>query len=188
MNNYPIRWMTPFGIGVLLFFAAFAMPLHEMGHWLWGTLVDGKTQVLHFTRVTNADGTTFGTLGGIAAGPLASALMALLGIVLLWFSGSRQLQLAGATLALVVSYQRLTIYFISLFKGMAANDEGIVARQLGLHDWAFALPLSAIFVAAILAAWKGTTISSKAGWFASVYTAMFLFTLAAFWLDSLIFK
>jgi hypothetical protein len=182
------RWISPLPILVILILSALAMPLHESGHWLWAFIVDGKVQILQFTKVTNPDGSTYGSLGGIAAGPLASAVYTAIGIALLLFSKNALAQFSGATLALVSAFQRLTIYVLSLSKGMAGNDEGIVALELGLHAWATAIPLMLVFIAAIVIVWKKSAVMYKTAWFVVTYVSLFVLTLIEFQLDRLIFS
>jgi hypothetical protein len=165
-----------------------AMPLHECGHWLWGTLIDQEGQILQFTKVTRSDGTTLGTFGSILAGPLMSAFVAAAGIAWMTLARTPASRFIAATLALVVSLQRLTIYLVSIFAGMAGNDEGIAARQLGLHDWAIALPIAAVFAIAVVVAWTCVPVRSKPVWFGALYVSLVGLTAFEFWLDSLIFS
>lgn len=185
MKTGAVRTIT--AIPTVLLLALLATPLHEFGHWIWDLLVEGQLNILQFTRVTNPDGSTAGTIGSIAAGPLASAIFAMIGIGLLHFSGKHVIRFAGATLALVSSFQRLTIYAISIWKGMAANDEGIVANHFGLFDWAMALPLAAIFIASIVIVWRERVVERRLGYMAGTYLAVVVMTAAGFWLDSIIF-
>lgn len=187
MHRNEVHWFSPLQLTLILLLAFVAMPLHELGHWLWGTIIDGREQILQFTKVTGTDGSLSGSAGGIFAGPLMSALLTVAGVAMLLVSKDGVKGLIGATLALMMAFQRLTIYFASFFKGMAGNDEGIVANWFGLHDWALALPLAAVFVTAIAIVWRNAPVRRRGIWFAVVYVTMFVGTLSNFWLDSVLF-
>jgi hypothetical protein len=182
-----VRWTSPGALLVILALAALSMPLHEIGHWLWGVLVDGKTLILQFSKVTGVDGSTYGTPGSILAGPIASAVFVVAGVLLLLLARNVWVRFLGGTLSLVMSFSRLTVYVMSLWKGMAGNDEGLVARHLGLFDWAIALPLAVIFVAGLIVVWRRAPVTAKLNWFVFTYAAVFGATLLEFWLDSVIF-
>lgn len=185
--NREVRWYSPGALLLILALAALSMPLHEIGHWLWGVLVEGKTLILQFSKVTNLDGSTSATPGSILAGPMASAAFTIAGVLLLLFSKNVWVRFLGGTLALVMSFSRLTVYGVSLWRGMAENDEGLVARHLGLFDWAVALPLAFVFAAALTVVWWRTDVAGRIGWFVFTYAAVFGATLLEFWLDSVLF-
>ena len=159
--------------------------LHELGHYLWSVLVDRVEVRMQFARVVDLSGRS-GTIESMAAGPIDSALLTLIGVAMLWHR-SVHVRIVGAGLALAMSLSRLTIYAISLDLGMAGNDEGLVSRAVGGGDWTLALLLLPFFVGGVvLPVWRSPL---RPRWLVVLvsYVAVFFSTLAAFALDRAVF-
>jgi hypothetical protein len=153
-------------ITVLIVLALTASLVHELGHWFWGTVVDGVPTGLTLLSARPVDPTVIGSTMATAAGPLASLVACYAGLAVMWLRP--RWGVLGAGLVFMHAFVRLGPYAVgALFDPtlMRATDEGIVSLNLGLPVWSFALVLTGLFLVAFVLGWRalGGTLRQRLG-------------------------
>ena len=126
--------------------AFFATPIHELGHWL-GYKFNGISAVLSYSYtepLTNPD-----NIWGIAGGPLISLGLALLGLILVY--ANKRNKDIWAYFSIVMCMTRLLpyLFFVLIQNGFLNNDEGGIAKALGLQTGVVYIAFFVLFIGMI---------------------------------------
>ena len=140
---------------IVIAIAIFAIPIHELGHWL-GYKFNGISAVLSYNYtdpLTNPE-----NIWGLSGGPLISLGLALLGLTMMYFN--KRNKDIWAYFSVVMCLTRIVpyIFFILIPNGFQSNDEGLIAKVLGLQIGAVYITFLALFIgilSVIAYAYKG---------------------------------
>ncbi len=145
-------------------------PLH-LGEWIPITAPDGEQGWLH---LASAPSSPAEEVSALAAGPLATLLAVIVGLVLMRFSRSSVTQQMGLMLALVGSLSAGAYYWRAPFRGNS-GDEYFMAAYLGVPKSVIEIPLGLAFsVCLILGLRTLGTWRTIAKWIGAVLLGSFL--------------
>ena len=174
MNSHKIGFWQLFLLAFLLTFIV--QMIHETGHWaiyqsygrgpvwgfiglvqLWDTpplqpaewvktsLPDGEQGWLRLTSPINSK---VEEIISAAAGPIASLLGAVLGLLLVYRSKDRPIKQIGLTLTLITSFTMSLYYLRSPLR--TGGDEYAIAFQLGIAKSLIEIPFAIAFIACLI--------------------------------------
>lgn len=130
-------------VGWSFVFTALGFPFHELGHAVV-YYFSGNDFLMTLNRVLPAQE----TVAGLLAGPLASLVLAWLGLCAV--SSGKLRPAAGFGIALGQVFHRPFLHIGMLFFGLTENDEAMAADLLGLPHAALIIPSFLLFTATLL--------------------------------------
>lgn len=144
-------WARRYLVMTSVLAAYLSTQVHEAGHWIVAQVLRLEF-TLGFNRWQLAQETASGEkIAVLMAGPLATLALALSGVLVAYLAQGSFLQRLGLLLALFNSLLALIPYLLNPLTGMR-GDEGWIAIELGLPEYAVRLPLGLAFAAVAVGA------------------------------------
>lgn len=128
---------------LVLAIAFFAMPIHELGHWL-GYKFSGVPVIMHYNYTELLNDNL--NIWGIAGGPLISLLLAFFALIMVYLNENNKD--IWAYFSNIMCLTRFIPYIVLLLmsNNFAENDEGLIAKIMQIPVWLTYLIFIILFI------------------------------------------